>query len=173
MLLNSGFGQDSWESLGLQEIQPVHPKGNQSCFIGRTDAEAETQILWPPDAKNWLLGKDPDAGKDWWHKEKGMTEDEILGWYNWLNWHEFEQIPGDSERQGNLVCYSPWPLRESDMNEWTITTRFVIAFLSRSNFLPPRSLLISCLHSLPTVSLQPKKIKSVSVSTFPLQFDTK
>ena len=79
MLLNCGVGEDSWEFLGLQEIQPVHPKGDQSwMFIGRTDAEAETPILWPPDAKSWLIWKDPDAGKDWGQEEKGMTEDEWL-----------------------------------------------------------------------------------------------
>ena len=77
--------------LDSKEIQPVNPKGNQSwIFIGRTDAEAETPILWPPDAKNWLIWKDPDAGKDWRHEEKGMTEDEIAGWHHWLNRHEFE-----------------------------------------------------------------------------------
>ena len=76
--------------LHCKEIQPVHPKGNQSwMFIGRTDAEAETPILWPSDAKKWLLGKDPDAGKDW-RREKGTTEDEMVGWHHWLNGHEFE-----------------------------------------------------------------------------------
>ena len=80
MLLNCGVGEDSWESLGLQEIQPVHPKGGQSwVFIGRTDAEAETPILWLPDAKSWLIWKDPDAGKDWGQEEKGTTEDEMVG----------------------------------------------------------------------------------------------
>ena len=78
-------------SLGSKEIQPVHPKGNQPwIFSGRTDAGAETLILWPPDAKNWLIGKDPDAGKDWRQEEKGMTEDEMVGWHHWLNGHEFE-----------------------------------------------------------------------------------
>ena len=77
--------------LGCKEIQPVHPKGDQSwIFIGRIDAEAETPILWPPDVKNWLIWKDPDAGKDWRQEEKGMTEDEIAGWYHWFNGHEFE-----------------------------------------------------------------------------------
>ena len=77
--------------LYCKEIQPVHPIGNQSwIFIGRTDAEADTPILWPPDAKNWLLGKDPDAGKDWGQEEKGMTEDEMVGWHHRLNGHEFE-----------------------------------------------------------------------------------
>ena len=76
--------------LDCKEIQPVNPKGNQSLiFIGRTDVKAETPILWPPDAKNWLIGKDPDTGKDWrW--EKGTTEDEMVGWHHWLNGHEFD-----------------------------------------------------------------------------------
>ena len=79
MLLNCGVGEHSWESLKSKEIQPVHPKGNKSwIFIGRTDAEAETPILWPPDAKNWLIGKDPDAGKDWRQEEKGTTEEEMV-----------------------------------------------------------------------------------------------
>ena len=77
--------------LDCKEIQPVHPKGDQFwMFIGRTDVEAEILILWPPDAKNWLIGKDPDAGKDWRQEEKGMTEDKMVGWYHWLNGHEFE-----------------------------------------------------------------------------------
>ena len=77
--------------LDCTEIQPVHPKGNQSwIFIGRTDAEGETPILWPPDAKNWLIGKDPDAGKDWRWEEKGITEDEMVGWHHRLSGHEFE-----------------------------------------------------------------------------------
>ena len=89
-VLNCGVGEDSWESLGLQG-DPVHPKGNQSwIFIGRTDAEVETPILWPPDAKNWLIWKDPDAGKDWGQEEKGTIEDEMIRWHHWLNGHEFE-----------------------------------------------------------------------------------
>ena len=77
--------------LGCKEIQPVHPKGNQSwIFIGRTDGEAETPVLWPPDVKNWLIWKDPDARKDWRQEEKGTTEDEMVGWHHWLNGHEFE-----------------------------------------------------------------------------------
>ena len=90
MLLNCGVGEDSWESLGLQGIQPVHPKGDQSwVFIGRTDAEAETPILRPPHAKSWLIGKDPDAGRDWGQEEKGTTEDETAGWHHQLVGHEF------------------------------------------------------------------------------------
>ena len=78
-------------ALDCKKIQPDHPKGNQSwMFIGRTDAEAKTPVLWPPDGKNWLIGKDPDAGQDWRQEEKGMTEDEMVGWHHWLNRHEFE-----------------------------------------------------------------------------------
>ena len=101
--------------LNCKEIQPVHPKGNQSwMFIRRTDAEAETPILWPPDAKWWLIWKDPDAGKDGGQEEKGMTEDETVVCHHWLNEHECEQTPGDSEGQGSLLCCSPWDRRELD-----------------------------------------------------------
>ena len=95
--------------LDCKEIQPVNPKGNQSwMFIGRTDAEAETPILWPSDEMNWLIGKDPDVGKDWKQKEKGTTEDEMVGWYHRLDGHEFEWAPGVGDGQGSLVCCSPW-----------------------------------------------------------------
>ena len=105
--------------LDCKEIQPVHPKGNQSwIFIGRTDAEAETPILSPPDAKNWLIGKDPDAGKDWRREEKRTTEDEMIGWHHRLDEHEFEQALGVSDGQGNLACCSPSGHKESDMTEW-------------------------------------------------------
>ena len=118
VLLNCGVGEDSWEYLDCKEIQPVNPKGNQHwIFIGRTDAEAETPTLRPPDAKNWLIRKDPDAGKGLRQKEKGMTEDEMVGWHHWLNGHEFEQAPGDGEGQGSLVCCSSWGCKESDMSE--------------------------------------------------------
>ena len=91
-----------------KEIKPVNPKGNQSwIFIGKTDAEAEAPMFCPPDAKSWLIGKDPDSGKDWRQEEKGMTENEIIGWHHWLNRHEFEQALGDSEGQWSLVCCSP------------------------------------------------------------------
>ena len=98
--------------LDCKEIQPVNPKGNQSwIFTGRTDAEAETPILWPPDVKNWLIWKDPDARKDWRWEEKGMTEDEIVGWRHWLNGCEFKQTLGDSEGRRSLVCCTPWRCR--------------------------------------------------------------
>ena len=109
--------------LDCKDMQPVHPKGNRSwIFIGRTDAKAETPILWPPDAKNWLLGKDPDAGKDWRQEEKGTTEDEMVGWHHQLNGHEFEQALGVRDGQGGLACCSPWGRKESDRTErlnWT------------------------------------------------------
>ena len=109
--------------LDCKEIKPVHPKGNQSwIFTGRTDAEAEAPILWPHDVKNWLTGKDPDAGKDWRWEKKGMTEDEMVGWHHWLNGHEFEQALGVGDGQGGLACCSPWGCKESDMTQqlnWT------------------------------------------------------
>ena len=105
-------------------IKPVNPKGNQSwIFIGRTDAEAEAPILWSPDVKSWLISKDPDAGKDWGQEEKGMTEDEMVGWHHWLYGHEFKQALGAGDGQGSLAqLYSPWGRKESDTTErlnWT------------------------------------------------------
>ena len=105
--------------LGCKEITPVHPKGHQFwIFIGRTNAEAETPILWPPDAKNWLIGKDPNAGKDWRQEEKGTTEDEMVGWHHRLNGHEFEQAPRVGDEQGSLTCCSSWGCKQSDTTEW-------------------------------------------------------
>ena len=101
--------------LDCKEIKPFHPKGNQSwIFIGRTDAEAERPILWPTDAKNWLIGKDPDAGKDWRQEEKGVKEDEMVGWHHWLSGHEFEQALRVYDGRGSLGCCSPWSHKESD-----------------------------------------------------------
>ena len=102
--------EESPESpLGCKEIQPVHPKENQSwVFIGRTDAEDETSILWPTDVKNWLIGKDNDARKDWRWEEKGTTEDEMVGWHHRLNGQESEKAPWVGDGQGGLVCCSPW-----------------------------------------------------------------
>ena len=105
--------------LDCKEIKPGNSKGNQPwLFIGRTDAEVETPILWPPDAKGWLFGKDPDAGKDWRWKEKGTTEDEMVGWHHWLNGHEFEQAIGVGDGWGGLACCRPWLQKELDMTEW-------------------------------------------------------
>ena len=105
--------------LDRKEIKPVNPKGNQSwIFIGRTDAEAP--ILWPPDVKNWLTGKDPDAGKNWRQEGKGTTEDEMVGRHHWLNRHEFEQAPGVDDGQGSLVCCSPWGFKSQTwLSDWT------------------------------------------------------
>ena len=177
MLSNWGAGEDSWESLGQQEVKSVNSKGNQSSLLAQTivnsledtqilgniewtrvwasfgrwwrtgnpgvlpsmasqrvghywvcwtttkgnqpwifieTTDAEAPILWPPDVKNWLLGKDPDAGKDWGQKKKGVADDEVVGWHHWLNGHEFEQAPGDGEGQGSLTCCSPWCLKELD-----------------------------------------------------------
>ena len=105
--------------LDCKEIEPVHPKGNESClFIGRTDAEAETPVLWLPDVKNWLIWKDPDAGKDWRQEEKGKTEDEMVGWHHWLNGHEFEQALEVGDGQGSLVCCCPWGRKMWGMTQW-------------------------------------------------------
>ena len=104
-VLNCGFGEDSWESAGLKEIQPVHPKGDQFwVFTGTTDVEAETPILWPPDVKSWLIWKDPAAGKDWGQEEQ-KTEDEIVGWHHRLQGHEFGWT---LEVFDGLACCSPW-----------------------------------------------------------------
>ena len=107
--------------LDCKEIQPVHPKGDQSwLFIGRTDVEAETPILWPL-SKSWLIWKDPDAGKDWGQEEKGMTEDEMVVWHHRLNGHGFGWTPGVGNGQGGLACCSSWGHGEWDTTElnWT------------------------------------------------------
>ena len=107
MLSKCGVGKTLERPLDCTEIKPVHSKGNQSwIFIGRTDAEAEPPILWPPEAKNWLTGKDLDSGKDWRQEEKGITEDEMVGWHHQLNGYEFEQTLGVDDGQGSLVCCS-------------------------------------------------------------------
>ena len=110
-------------TLDCKEIQPVHPKGDQSwVFIGRTDVEAETPMLWPPHAKSWLIGKDPDAGRDWGQEEKGMTEDEIVGWHHRHSGHGFVWTPGVGDGQRGLACCDSWGCKESDTTErlnWT------------------------------------------------------
>ena len=132
ILSNCGAGEDSWESSHestawrsnhsiLKEIEKKKKyiyKGNWPWIsIRKTDAEAEAPILWPPDERSWLIGKDPDAGKDWRQEEKGMTEDEMVGWHHWLNGRECEQTPGGGEGQGSLACCSPWGYKESDTTE--------------------------------------------------------
>ena len=119
--------------LDCKEIQLVHPNGDQSwVFIGRTDAEAETPILWPPNTKSWLIGKDPDAGKDWGQEKKGMTEDEMVGWHHWLDGHGSGWTPGVGDGQGGLARCGSWLVSESDMTErlnWTDLSRNWSLFL--------------------------------------------
>ena len=104
--------------LDCKEIQPDHPKGDQSwVFIGRTDGEVETPILGPPDMKSLFIWKDPDAGKDWGQEEKGTTEDEMVGWHHWLDGHGFGWTPGVGDGQGALACWGSWGHKESDMTE--------------------------------------------------------
>ena len=105
--------------LNCKEIQLAHPKGDQSwVFIGRTDAEAETAIHWPPHAKSWLIGKDSDAGRNWGQEEKGTTEDEMAGWHHRLKGHESEWTPGVGDGQGGLACCNSWSHKELDTTEW-------------------------------------------------------
>ena len=129
MLLNCGVGKTLESPLDCKEIQPVYPKGNQSwIFIGRTDAEAEIPIFWPPDAKNWVIWKDPDAGNDWRQEEKWKTEKAMVGWHHQLDGHELEQALGVGDGQGSLPCCCPWGLKESDTIErlnwltWVVNT---------------------------------------------------
>ena len=123
--------------MGCKETQPINPKGNQSwIFIGRTDAEAETPILRLPDEKNPVIGKDPDAGKDWRREKKGTTEDEMVGWHHWHDEHEFEQALGVGDGQGSLACCSPWSHKELDTTEWLNWTE-----LNQDHFFISRSLI--------------------------------
>ena len=114
VVLEKNFGSP----LDCKEIQPVPPKGDQSwVFIGRTDVEAETPIIWSPDAKSWLIWKDPEAGK-YWGQEKGMTENEMVGQHHWLNGHESGWIPGVGDGQGGLESCGSWGRKESDTTKW-------------------------------------------------------
>ena len=125
--------------LESKEIKTVNLKGNQSRILfRRTDAEAEAPILWPLDVKNWLIGKDLDAGKDWGQEEKGMTEDKMVGWQHQLNGHEFGQAPGVGDGQRSLACCSPWGLKELDMTErlnWLTPRNFLYSSPPRRSFL--------------------------------------
>ena len=152
-----------------EKIKPVNPKGNQPwIFIGRTDAETEAPILWPPDAKSLLIRKDPDAGKDWRQEEKGTAEDEMVGWNTSLNGLDFEQALGDSEGQGSLAFYSPWGGKESDItNDWA-TTIYRLPSIVNDVLIPPfQSLCLnfSCLITLAkTVNTMLNKFVKIFVS---------
>ena len=118
--------------LDCKEIQPVHPKGDQSwVFIGRPDAEAESPILWPPDVKSWLIVKDPDAGKNWQQKEKGTTEDEMAGWHHGLHGRQSEWTLGVGDGQGGLAFCDSWGIKELDMPEWLNWTELKMLLLSQ------------------------------------------
>ena len=129
--------------LDCKEIQPVHSEGDQPWdFFGRNDAEAETLVLWPPHAKNWLIGKDSDAGRDWGQEEKGMTEDEMAGWHHRLDGCESEWTLGVGDGQGGLACCDSWGRKESDMTEWLNWTELKLCLIlcdPRDCKLPPRS----------------------------------
>ena len=136
MLLNVVLEKTLESPLDCKEIQSVHPKGDQSwVFIGRTDAEAETPILWPCDAKSWLIGKDPDAGKDWGQEEKGTTEDKMVGWHHQLDGHRFGWTLGVGDGQRGLACCGSWGHKESDTTEWLNWT--VLNWEPSQAWLPP------------------------------------
>ena len=121
--------------LDCKQIQPIHPKGGQSwVLIGRTDAESETPILWPPHVKSWIIGKDPDAGRDWGQEVKGMTEYEMAGWHHWLDGHEFVWTPGvavgtATDGQGGLACCDSWSHQKSDTAERLNWTELILKYL--------------------------------------------
>ena len=133
--------------LDCKQMKPVHPKGNQPwILIGRNDAEAKAPILWPPDMKSQLFGKNPDPGKDWGQEEKQVTEDEMVGWHHWPNGHEFEQTLGDSEGQGSLTCYSPWGHKEWDMiYKLENNNNFLTKSLNKAEMMPRRKWFVSTL----------------------------
>ena len=148
----------SWTA--RRSIKLVNPKGNQSwIFTGRTDADAETPILWPPDAESWLTGKDCDAGKDWRKENKGMTEDEMVGWQHRLDGHEIEQAPGVGDRQRSLACCSPWRHKELDTTErlhWTephSVVQYLLSSRLTKSCLSPGELMAKWKHSLVQFSI--------------------
>ena len=141
--------------LDCKEVQPVHPKGDQSWVsTGRTDVEAEIPVLWPPDANSWLIWKDPVVGKDWGQEEKGTTEDEMVGWHHWLNEHGFGWTPGVGDGQGGLVCCGSWVTKSQTwLSDWTELNWIVIEILQRtftgfSGFYPLTYIVFSSLDSL-------------------------
>ena len=140
--------------LDCKEIQLVLPKGNQSwVFIGRTDVEGETPIFWPPDAKSWLIWKDPDIGKDWRQEEKGMTEDEMVRWHHRLNGHEFGYTPGAGDWQGGLACCGSWGRKELDTTEQLnsteklVQTLYVIVIQHNNTFIQRQQWMVAVKYS--------------------------
>ena len=126
MISSRGTVEDCWEFLGTKEIKTVNHKGNQPHLVFRsTDAEAESPILWPPNVISWLIGKDPDAGKDWRQKERRVTEEEIVGWHHQFNGHELGQILGGGKEQGSLPCCSLWSHKETD-ETWQLNNKSFI-----------------------------------------------
>ena len=146
--------------LDCKEIQPVHPKGDQSwVLIGRTDVETETAVLWPPDAKSWLIGKDPDAGKYWRQEEKGTTEDDMVGWHHQLNGHGFGWTPGVGDGQAGLACCSSWGHKESDTTEGLNWTELSLCHLRIAIFLMEGyKLVLNLFHKLADGSRSYSKI---------------
>ena len=160
MFLNMVLEKTLESPLDCKEFQPVHPKGNQSwVFIARTDAEAETPILWPPDVKSWVIQKDPDAGKDWKREEKGMTEDEMVGWHHRLNGHEFEQAPGVGEGQRGPVCSMGSQRVGHNWVNWTCNTRVLPSKRGSEHSM-------SCRHGLLSFSLHNRSVRGVTVPDF-------
>ena len=151
MLLNCGVYKTLESPLDCKEIHPVHPKADPSwVFIGRTDAEAETPILWPPDAKSWLIGKDPDAGQDWRQEEKGMTEDEMVGWHHWLYGHEFGQALGVGDGQGSLVGCSPRATKSRTwLSDWTELNLLLYPLVPLLHLKAAELFLFPCRNSAP------------------------
>ena len=141
--------------LDCKEIQPVHPKGNQSwLFIGRTDAKAETPVLWPPDVRSWFIWKDPDDGKEWGQEEKGTTEDEMVGWHHLLDRHGFGWTLGVDDGQGGLTCCSSWGQKELDTTERLNWTEYRISFIY--SFVDGH---LGCFHVLVVVNSAPMNIE--------------
>jgi len=147
--------------LDCKEIQPVHSEGDQPWdFFGRNDAKAESPVLWPPHVKSWLIGKDSDAGRDWGQEEKGTTEDEMAGWYHWLDGRDSGWTPGVVDGQGGLACCNSWGRKELDTSEQLNSTELDLSWFF---FQGASVFIILWLQSPSMVILEPKKIKSVTV----------
>ena len=157
MLLNCGVGEDPWSPLDGKEIKPVNPKVNQCwIFIGRTDAEAEVPLLWPPDVKSWLIGKDPHAEKDWGQLEKRETEDEIVGWHHWINGHEFQHTPGDmKDRETQRAEVYGVTKSPAWLSNWTATTTKHLETI-RYWFKVSQRVCIFCIRKIEDLFLWPK-----------------